>query len=136
MESGAADPSKTAGSRKTPAEAFTRAYLVSKLARFFHFLQGMYEAFSVYSEHGVSIEEWRFQLHAAEEELNAHDVARNILTEEFNGIWTAARQTITDLRAGMTAYKNAKGREGKNTAVDSIKSCIKQLDLPSLVQGV
>lgn len=122
--------------RQALAEDFMKAYVVSKLSRFHHFLLSLYEAFSVHGMYGVSVPEWKKELEEAERELNEHGIAKKIYTPEYNGIWVNLRGLIVALKKAMNQYGKTRSAEQREEPIDEIKKLISGFDLPGQVRAI
>lgn len=130
------DPKNDDGSPTDGAEAFMRAFVVSKLARFHHFLLALYEAFSVHAAHGLSIPEWRGELETAESELNERTTGKKIFTPEFNALWINLRGLIANIKKIMDEFGRTKSKEKRLVVIERMKQLISEFDLPSRVAAV
>lgn len=122
--------------RKILAETFVRAFVVSKLSRFFHFLLALYEVFSVHGMHGVSVPDWQKELHEASQELNERGIGRKIYTNEFNGLWMNLRGLTAELKGAMDEYGRTRSQKKREEAIAKIKKLISDFDLPAQLQAI
>ncbi len=130
------DPKNKDRSGIDGAEAFIRAFVVSKLARFHHFLLALYEAFSVHGAHGLSVPEWRAELETAEGELNERTAGRKIFTPEFNALWVNLRGLIADIKKTMDEFGRTRSKQKRLEVIEQMKQIIGKFDLSSRVAAI
>lgn len=114
--------------RKGAAEMFMRAFVISKLARFYHFLMKFYEKFSVGDAVDFDLRKKQESLAQATDAMNDRETAPTTYTPEFNALWMEIRELMKTLSAAMESFDA--------TTVETIKTSIANFDLPGKVAAV
>lgn len=123
--------------RQSLANAFMRAYVVSKISGFNGFLMKLYEDFSINGDSvaGVNAAVWKTQLATATEVFNTRDVNKGVPTPEYNPIWAGVRTLTGTLMAKMDEYEKGDPAQ-KAQAVKEVKKAINSLNIPERVASI
>ncbi len=119
--------------RESAAAMFMRAFVVSKLARFNHFLMRFYDKFSVADADDINVEKRENDLAIAAESMNTRGAARTVYTPEFNALWAEIRALIEALNAAIASLNVADTPAARTAAAEKIKACIGDFALPGKV---
>lgn len=129
--------SEESPNREQAARAFLRAFLVSKLAKFHHFLLALYEVFSVHGLYGVHVADWKRELEKAETELHARTLAQGIVINEFDYLCGREIADFVDgLRMQMDVFRKSKSSAVREQTIADIKTLISSFDLPGKLQAI
>lgn len=122
--------------RKGAAEFFVRAYLISKLARFYSFMLSVYKTFTLSAVHSVNINGLKDEFIACEKDFFERGVAKDIPAPEFSSLWADAGRLMDDLREKFVQYETADSDEKKRTQViEEIKDLLNSFDAPAQVRA-
>lgn len=122
--------------RTAIANAYMRAFVVSKLARFNSALMKIYEICSLTDPYWLNIEQLKTDLEETASEVQRRTIAKAVHTSEYTPLWADIKKLLKTLKQLMDDYEKARGEIDKKTIIAQIKSEISSFDLPSRVAQI
>lgn len=122
--------------RTAIANAYMRAFVVSKLAQFNYALMKIYEVCSLTDPYWLNIESLKTDLKEAASAVQRRTIATAVHTSEYTPLWADIKMLLKTLRKLMDDYEKALSETDKKTIIFQIKTAIHSFDLPGRVEQI
>ncbi|MBI4994528.1 hypothetical protein HZC21_02685 [Candidatus Peregrinibacteria bacterium] len=118
------------------ANAYMRAFVVSKLARFNAALMKIYEVCSLTDPYWLNIEQLKTDLEGAGSEIQRRTIAKSVHTPEYTPLWADIKILLKTLKKLMDDREKARTEIDKKAIISRIKNVISSFNLPGRIAQI